>query len=121
MQPKWMILDAQVSCPLIKWRNAALILKNNLEHVNDNYSTKTQKQGQSVQNRTPSASTDLFGIVFLINWCLVDDNRAGAVAGGDTRLLLNVKNLTPTQPIERFLQQAYCQVTDRILCFAFPA
>lgn len=60
-------------------------------------------------------------IVFLINGCLVDDNCAGQVAGGDARLLFHAKNLTPTQPIERFLQQADGQVTDRVLGLALPA
>src|SRR5262245_49932092 len=63
MKPKRMIRDAQLARPFIKWRYAALILKNNLVHIDDNYSTKIQKQGQSVQARAPGASTDLFGMV----------------------------------------------------------
>src|SRR5688572_25805769 len=47
VQPKWIILNPQIPCPLIKRRNTTLILKDDLEHISDNYSTKIQKQGQS--------------------------------------------------------------------------
>ena len=82
-----------------------IVLKYDLEHINCNYSTKPSKLGWQVYTFTPTASTLLLGFdLILINWGLVNYDRTGGVARRDTGLLFHIKNLPPTQPIQRFLQ-----------------
>src|SRR5262245_19968711 len=47
MKPQGIVLNPQIPRTLIKRRNTTLILKDDLEHISNNYSTKMQKQGQS--------------------------------------------------------------------------
>jgi hypothetical protein len=52
---------------------------------------------------------------------LVNHNRAGFISGGNASLFFHVKNFAAAHPIERFLQQAHRQMTDRIVSLALPA
>src|SRR6266542_1623467 len=59
--------------------------------------------------------------VYLENRGFIDLNCTSFIPGSDTCLLFDIKYLATAQPVQSFLQQSHCQMTNWIHSLALPA